>query len=143
MYVLETAIEDGTYRNMPVGQAAKLYADAHKYQEAIASAVLQRRYTHIQEVWLEAYPKGNGRGAFKFDHLDKAAKQRFFKEYAHKIGSRGALHEKGVKASDVLLVAREGWTPGMTDVFGWSPTPNIKPTTPKTRLGAVKKLDKN
>jgi len=140
LYVLETAIENGTYQNMPVGQAAKLYADAHKYQESIASAVLQRRYTHIQELWLEIYPKGNGRGAFKFDHLGKPAKKRFFKEYAHKIGSRGGVHEKGVKASEVLLDAKEGWTPGMTDVFGWNPTAKIKDPIIKNRIKQAQKL---
>ena len=141
--VLETAIENGTYKNMPVGQAGKLYADAHKFQESIAAAVLKARYKKMEGLWLKMYnPHGKGfRGAQTLNDWDKAAKQKFFKENVAAIGRAGGL-KKGVTPADVFLDASEGWTPGMTDVFGWSPTKDITP--PKlTNIKEIKRLGNN
>ena len=140
LHVLETAIQNGTYKNMPVGQAAKLYADAHKFQESIAASVLKRRYGKMEELWLKTYNKnGKGfRGAYSLNDWDEAAKQKFFKENASEIGRAGGLKE-GVTPADVFLDASEGWTEGMTHVFGWKPTPNIKPTK-QTNVQIIKQL---
>ena len=129
LFTIEKAIKDGSYNKMPVGQAAQLYADAHKFQEQIAAAVLRRRYNYTKTLFRDLKESGQLRGynTSNFDRLNKAAKQRFFEQYAPEIGRKGGL-KKGIVPEDVYQDARQGWTKGMTDVYGWNPTKDIKPS---------------
>ena len=139
LHTIETAIADGTYRNMPVGQAAKLYADAHKFQEQIAASVLRRRYAKIEKLFKKKYPNGYKGLGETFEELGKPAQQQFFKENVNEI-ARIDIMGKGATPADVFQDPRQGWTKGMTNVYGWNPTADIKPTTIKNPIKQAKKL---
>ena len=132
MFKLQNAIDTGVYKNLDVPQATQMFVDAHLFQEQVAAHVLKKRYGKVQELFTELYPNGYKGLGGTFDDLNKVQKQKFFRKHGSEIAVKGGIHEP-ILTMDKAKTAFEGWTPGMTDTFGWSPKKRyLKHTDKKT-----------
>ena len=140
LYTAQQAIDSGRMYNMSVGEAAKVYADAHFFQERVAVNVLKYRYKKIEGLYKRLYKSGKlkkfGYNADNFNRLDAESKQRFFKRFVNEIAVEGGIEKRvGLKQAQQPIA----WSQGMTDGFGWQPT--IKPSKPTTTIQEIMNLE--